>query len=296
VFFVGAVSSGKTLLSLRIIGALVGGSADASDFVTRGSEFNKNLCEKALWRIDDGEVASDPRSHAKFAEMVKKLAANPTLNYRAMFRDSVNNEWAGRLAVTLNDDSYSLQMIPDLTMSIEDKVMIYKVADVQRRFPPRHILEPMIAAELPHFARWLLEWTPPKELMVGGRFGVKSYIHSGLRDAALHAGPAGDLLELVRSWAQRANLCEKFKNKVWRGSPSEWHAAASQDDALKTLVTKFALRGLTRKFNEASRITGSPVRDLGDGIYEISLEGCGSSESNSREAFDPSAQPQAALR
>jgi hypothetical protein len=292
VFLVGGVNAGKTLLGLRIIGALLGGSADASDFVTRGSEFNKNLCEKALWRIDDGQVASDPKAHAKFGEMVKKLAANPTLNYRAMFRDSMNNEWSGRLLVTLNDDNYSLQMIPDLTMSLEDKIMIFKVANIARNFPPRHILEATIAAELPHFARWLLEWSIPDFLNIGGRFGVKGYIHEGLRTSALHSGQVGDLIELVELWIKRAQPMNTF-GKMWEGTASEWWTEVMQDDTLMPLVSKFSTRQVGRKFIEASRIPGSRITLVSSRTsghrYQIYLNGQDNPpSSNKRKAFDPS--------
>jgi hypothetical protein len=294
IFLVGGVNAGKTLLGLRIIGTLLGGSADASEFVVKQSEFNKLLSERALWRIDDGQIASDPKAHAKFGEMVKKLAANPTLNYRKMYSDSMDNEWSGRLFVTLNDDNYSLQMIPDLTMSIEDKIMIFKVANIHREWPPRHILEPRIAAELPHFARWLLEWTTPAELMVGGRFGVKGYIHEGLRNSALHSGQVGDLLELVDLWIQRSQPMEKLKSKTWSGTASGWWTEVMQDEMLEPLVQKFTVRQIARKFVEASRIEGSRIKVLGKRTgpgnrYEICLTGEDENTARPILSFDPAA-------
>jgi hypothetical protein len=224
--------------------------------------------------------------------MVKKLAANPTLNYRAMFRDSMNNEWSGRLLVTLNDDNYSLQMIPDLTMSLEDKIMIFKVANIARDFPPRHILEATIAAELPHFARWLLEWSIPDFLNIGGRFGVKGYIHEGLRTSALHSGQVGDLIELVELWIKRAQPMNTF-GKMWEGTASEWWTEVMQDDTLMPLVSKFSTRQVGRKFIEASRIPGSRITLVSSRTsghrYQIYLNGQDNPpSSNKRKAFDPS--------
>jgi hypothetical protein len=260
VFLVGGVNIGKTLLGHRIIGALVGGCSDASDHVVRASEFNKKLCESALWVIDDGQVASDPKAHAKFGEMVKKLAANPTINFRKMYADGENVDWAGRLFCTLNNDNYSLQMIPDLSTSLEDKVLIFNAADVKRAFPPKNELEATIAKELPHFCRWLLEWTPPDHVVAKNRFGVAKYIHEGLRVAALHSGQVGDLLELVDLWVKRCKPGERH-GEVWTGSASEWLAEVSSDDeAVKPMASKFTVKGIGRKFTAASGIPGSRIK------------------------------------
>lgn len=290
VFVVGPPSSGKTLLGLRIIGALVGGSADASDYVIKQSEFNKNLAEKALWRIDDGQVAADPSLHKKFCEMVKKLAANPTLNYRKMYSDALNNEWSGRLYITLNDDNYSLQMIPDLDMSIEDKIMIFKAAPRDPNyFPPAHILEPMIQAELPHYARWLLEWKPPAHVNGSNRFGVRSYIHDGVRTAAMHSGQIGDLIDLIELWIKRSSPIETF-GETWKGSASEWWTEVAKDDALKPLIQKLSVKAIGRKFVDAARIPGSRIKVLAKNNhghrYSIDLNGSDASQINKKH-FDP---------
>jgi hypothetical protein len=275
-FLVGPVKVGKTLLACRIIGGLVGGFCDASSHVVSGSEFNKKLGETALWTIDDGAVASDPTAHRKFAEMVKKLAANPTITYRKMYSDPEQAEWAGRLFCTLNDDSFSLQMLPDLTMSLEDKVMIFKTTSSPITFPPRHVLEPLIEKENTHFGRWLLEWTPPEHVMGDDRFGVRKYIHDGLRTAAMHSGQVGDLLELIDLWKKRSRPFEKH-GKNWDGTAGEWWTEVSQDDVLKPLVIKFTVRQMGKKFVDASRIPSSGISVLNENHranrYSIALNG-----------------------
>src|ERR1043166_1743660 len=255
VFLVGGIDVEKTLMGPRIIGALLGGCADASDHLVRGSEFNKTLAENALWVLDDSQVASDPVAHRKFYELVKKLASNPTINFRKMYADAETQDWAGRLFCTLNDDSLSLQMIPDLSLSLEDKVHIFKAASVVRAFPPRHELEPMIAQELPQFARWLVDWTPPERVLVKNRFGVRNYIHEELRTAALHSGQVGDVLELVAMWMKTVPP----ENGDWEGRASDFYTAASAVDTLRPLVAKYAPRVIGRRFAEAARIRDSGI-------------------------------------
>jgi hypothetical protein len=302
VFVCGGVHSGKTLMGLRVVGASLGGSADASEFVVKGSEFNKHLAEKALWRIDDGQVATDANAHRKFSEMVKKLAANPTLNYRKMYADTTNNEWAGRLWVTLNDDKLSLQMMPELSMSIEEKIMVFKAANrPQNYFPPAHELEPMIAAELPFYLRWLMDWTPPAEVMGDARFGIKSYIHKGLREDAMHAGQTGDLLEIIDLWIQRCAPIEEH-GKIWKGPVAQWYAEVMGDEALRVTVSRSftSLRQIARKFAEAARIEGSRIKTIeskhkGQGnLYEIYLNGH-TPEPRSSKPFDPAVKEEEVL-
>ncbi len=254
VFLVGSMDIGKTLMGYRIIGDMMGGCADASDHIVRGSEFNRALGESALWVLDDSQAASDPVAHRKFYELVKKLASNPTINFRKMYADAETQEWAGRLFCTLNDDSHSLQMIPDLSLSLEDKVHIFKATEGARKFPPRHELESMIARELPHFARWLLEWVPPEHVVARNRFGVRNYIHEGLRTAALHSSGVGDLLEIIDLWLKRSQLEEE-----WVGTSTVWLSTALSDEALRPLVSKFTPRILGKRFSEASRIPGSGI-------------------------------------
>ncbi len=257
-FLVGKVKIGKTLFSNKIIGGLMGGFADASAFVTKGSEFNRELLEKGLWVIDDGEVATDATAHRRFSEVVKRVVANPIMQYRAMFRDGQSIKWNGRLVVTLNDDAHSMAMIPDLETSMEEKVMILKFLDTPFKFDPSFILEPRILAELPFFARWILDYEVPEEIVGDARLGVRGHINSDLRENALNAGGVSDFLELIELWNRRMNPTEKF-GAAWQGTASGWYAELSTDETLKHLVSKFSVKGLGRKFVEASRIGGSQV-------------------------------------
>lgn len=278
-FIVGDVEIGKTLYAHKIIGASVGGSADASAHITKGSEFNKELFEVALRCIDDGEVASDAAAHRRFSEAVKRQAANPTMAYRAMYRDAQSITYNGRLLVTLNDDAYSLQMIPDLEMSMEEKVIVLKFRGKKGdyNFPPKYVLEPTIEAELPFLLRWLCDWKVPDEIVGGNRFGVCSYINEELRGKALNSGQAGDLLELIDTWIKRCDPARR--GNVWKGSATEWIAeVSSQDDALGRLLSKFTVRQIGKKFMEATRIRGSRISiggkdDRRGNIYEIHLNG-----------------------
>jgi len=270
-FIVGGVNLGKTLLGLRMVGPSVGGCVDASKYVAGTSEFNKEACEVALRCIDDGTVSSDPASHRRFSEGVKAMVANPQSNYRAMYRDAQSMEWNGRLLVTLNDDAYSLEMIPDLALSMCEKVMVLKFQNTAYAFPPKHMLERTIAAELPFFLRWLSDYEVPADIKGDNRLGVKSYINEELRLAALNAGQTGNVLEIIDLWKNR----NTFESDTWAGTATDWYSQVVADEALKPLVTKFTPRGIGMKFRNAARIADSGIEVLdSDGkrnVYEIAV-------------------------
>ena len=286
-FIVGKIALGKTLLGHKIIGASVGGAKDASAYVTKNSEFNKELIERALWTIDDGEVASNLDAHKRFSALVKRLVANPVMDYRAMYRDAMNATWNGRLLVTLNDDSNSLEMIPDLETSMEEKVLVLHFLDTPYEFPPKHKLENTIAAELPFFLRWLVDWEVPTGIAGDNRLGVRSYINEELREKALHSGDGGSLLDVIAMWIKRSDAYKMpgLIDGCWEGTAAQWFGLVASDDFMRPLVTRFTTRSIGKRFNQAARIKGSGIEVLpstrhGSGrVYRISV-----SEKIEREA------------
>lgn len=62
---VGPAKRGKTLMSNKIIAALVGGFADASDYLSGGTKFNKDLGRAACWVIDDTVSAASFQTREK---------------------------------------------------------------------------------------------------------------------------------------------------------------------------------------------------------------------------------------
>jgi Family of unknown function (DUF5906) len=255
VFIVGESNTGKTLLSDKLIGASVGGCADAAPNIISGSEFNRELFEVALVTVNDGELGNDPRSHARFSERTKSLVANPQQTWRAMYRDSQTITWNGRVLVTLNNDAVSLRLLPDLAISMEDKVTLLKFSNTPYSFPPQWELERMIAAELPSFLRYLVDWEIPESVKGENRFGLKSYINEELRIAALNAGQTGNVMEIIEIWKKRGG----FEADKWIGTATEWFTLLAGDETLKPLVTKMTLRSIGKDLSAVSRIRDSGI-------------------------------------
>jgi hypothetical protein len=276
-FIVGKVGLGKTLLSTKIVGGAMGGGSEAADFLLGSSDFNKELAHVGVWNIDDGKANSDPKSHQKFADMIKRAVANPSMSYHGKNKDQQRVEWNGRVIVTLNDDVSSIGMIPDIDTGLEDKIIVLKFSDKSRTFPPKAQLEAIIQAELPYFLRWLVDWEVPAELIGEHRFGINAYIHEETRVAALHSGGVRDLLEIIELWIKRSRPFETI-GPMWTGTASEWLASVMSDDAMRPLVSKYTARMLGRKFTDASKIRDSGVEVVQSGYkangnrYRIRLD------------------------
>lgn len=219
---VGATSKGKSLLSNRVIAGLVGGYADASDYLSGQTKFNKDLGRVAAWVIDDTTSAASFQDQRRATELIKRAVANPRVEYQAKYADSLSVPWAGRVILSLNMDANSLSVIPALDSSNRDKLMALRVRDEARSsFPSNSTVETTIRQELPHFGKWLLEWDPPQEVMVGGRFGVTSFIDESVASAAYDNSSRSSIAELVEFFCKR---CREHNTTIpeWNGTLTEF--------------------------------------------------------------------------
>lgn len=194
VFLAGGASIGKTFLSSFIMGEIAGGHSDAMGYLLFDKDFNKELAEVGAWSVDDARANIDSVTRRKFSNNIKAVAAGTSISYHAKFLDAVKIPWKGRLMVTCNLDPESLSIIPELDGTILDKVMLFKAAGWSPTFPPNHVIESQVRAELPFFLHWLLNWEAPAAITQGqgNRYGVESFHHSELvlhsrkLDAATH--------------------------------------------------------------------------------------------------------------
>lgn len=194
IFLAGDPSIGKTFLSSFIMGEIAGGHSDAMGYLLFDKDFNKELAEVGAWSVDDARANIDPVTRRKFSNNIKTVAAGTSISYHPKFMDSVKIPWKGRLMITCNLDPKSLSIIPELDGTILDKIMLFKAAGWAPEFPPNHIIEAQVRAELPFFLHWLLNWEPPQKITQGhgNRYGVESFhhedlvLHSRKLDAATH--------------------------------------------------------------------------------------------------------------
>jgi len=276
---VGPTNKGKSLLSNRVISAMVGGFADASDYLSGQTHFNKDLAGKASWVIDDTTSAASFQDQRRANELIKKTVANPRIEYHAKYVDAVSVPWTGRIIFSVNEDANSLSVIPSLDSSNRDKLMALRVSnDATSSFPPNTVVEQIIEEELPHFGRYLLDWGVPQEIEGLNRFGVVSYIDQTIATAAYDNSSRSAVAELVEFFVKRAR--EGGMAGLWRGTLTDFQVSLHEFNAGNTVGMsrnlEFVRRGmLVMEDSSNSNKNLRPIKstDTGSGkVWEISLD------------------------
>jgi hypothetical protein len=219
---VGPTNRGKSLLSNCVLGGLLGGAGDASDFIAGKTAFNKTLCGCGLWTIDDTVSAASFQDQRRATELLKRTVANPKIEYHPKYIDSVSLPWTGRVVLTLNMDANSLSVVPSLDSSNRDKIMAIRIRDAATtKFPDNHITEATIARELPYFARFLADWRIPTTVQGDSRFGVASFVDPLITSAAFDNGPRAAIAELV-DWFVKRVRGDLPSAPFWQGTLTEF--------------------------------------------------------------------------
>lgn len=272
IFIAGPVNQGKTFLSTKIIGTMMGGAADVTSYMLGETLWNSSLFDRAVWNVDDTGPGKDPRTHTIYSNNIKKHVANQEFDYQKKFKDAGRVIWMGRLIITLNDDEESLGMLPEADISILDKICMFRAANRQYDFSGD--CEGRLKAELPFFCRWLLNWTPPPETQGTWRFGVKEYHEPSLIQAAKERGRAHEFKEILE--ALMNEYFEAYdKETQWKGTATELYRMLAATDTTKELIRRMSPsvvgRGLAKLTSRESDMIQHKTKN-GQKIWEISRE------------------------
>lgn len=218
-FLLGPPGCGKTLYNTQVLAPLFGGHIKASEYLTNKTDFNDYLFEVGLWTVDDEAPSSSNAMRSAFTSRVKEFVANHEFTVNGKFKKSGRVFWKGRLSVTLNDDPVSMRLLPDMDMSVVDKLMVMKCNAFKEFDGDTHAT---LQKELPYLARWLLAHKIPKKLQEP-RFGVKAYINEEVKS----------VLKADSSHSHIAELLNIFRDN-YQGDEA-WEGTCS---ALIVLLTK----------------------------------------------------------
>lgn len=231
----GERNSGKTLMSRKIIGAAVGGSAGAGDFLKGSTKFNSEAARFALWTMDDEDGTFTWEQRMSFGNSLKASAANQEVRCEPKFMNAYTVPWFGRVFLTCNTDARSLNILPDMSGGISDKLMLFRGGEWLPEFLEREANEARITKELPHFLRWLLDWRAPDYVKASrARFGINAYHHPSLMTASKSSSSETRLSEMLHEWR---------KNKP---GESRWFTATG---LRKELSEDLSLRDGLREFS-----------------------------------------------
>lgn len=265
VFFLGSQGVGKTLLSQGILPRLVGGSADAEDYLLGKTQFNSDLFEVGLWTVDDNSATVSLDTHRKFSAMVKKMAANTTFSYHAKFRIPCFVEWLGRVVVTANDDEESARIVPDLSISILDKLHLFRASKTPPvEYPSRRKMIAILDEELPRFARFLLDYEVPSHCVGTARYGVKAYHEPSLLKTAEQSSRTAAFTEILDDWIK--SYFDESKDEYWQGTAFQLLKALHKDP----MASEAGLRNLT------PQSVGQALAALkAKGTFQLTVDGSG---------------------
>ena len=243
VIWMGGVGVGKSLWNQFMFPRLMGGGADAQQYLTGQTSFNSQLFDVALWTLDDNTASLDERSRRQYSAILKRMAANTMFERHEKFRVPMMVPWSGRVSITSNCDELSAAIVPELGIGILDKLSLYRVVDDPfLKFPPRRQLEKMLLEELPWFARFLLDYECPAHLEGSARYGVKPYHESTIIRVAEQSSATASFAEILDEW-RRGWFADHPNENRWAGNSVQLSVALHANEALERSV----LRGMSPK-------------------------------------------------
>lgn len=255
VIYAGVKGQGKTLTSRQIIGAALGGTASGANFLKGKTEFNSELAKFAVWVMDDEDGTFTWEQRVSFSNSLKSTAANQEIRCEPKFANAYTIPWCGRNYLTCNLDARSLKIMPDMRGGLDDKLMLFRGGSWKPTFLEKEANEQRIKDELPYFLRWLLDWKPPQYVLSNEpRYGVKSYHHPSLMEAAEATSSETRLSELLGEWRKEALPEDKWMTVTLL------RKELSMDPSMRAQLTEFsrdrmreALEELGPEFVKGSR-------------------------------------------
>jgi len=268
VFIFGLQGRGKTFNTTAIWANLMGGHAEAKEWLQGEDTFNSELFDVPVWSLDDGTLGANMRTQHLFDEMVKRCVANFSFRSNEKFRKAGQVLWQGRVMCSGNDDAESLRRIPNLDLSMKEKVMLFRVAPDRTdgfKFSDEGEMRKQVAEELPHFARYLLDFQIPEECKaVEARYGVAAYHEPSLRNSANHSSASATFGEILDE-----TLREFFTNQqpgalFWEGTALQLHKTIHSDLSLTEAMRPYNVQTAARNLSTLGAKGVFRIEVLGD--------------------------------
>lgn len=244
-FICGPRQNGKTLLALKVVAPLLGEVyADPFDYLTGRTSFNSELFDSFLWVLNDADSPRDGEKGSVLSK-IKDTVVNPTHQSHRKYGDKAQVDWQGRLVVTLNDDPASVGLLPEVNSNTADKMSFYASQAYVKGWPSNHVIEATLEKELPLFARWLVDWAAPEDVIENSRVGVKSYFDPHVLETSRRQSYSYNFRELLVNWV-RAAWADELEKVV---TPTELMAHLNNCEPVAALArdwkVPYAARALT---------------------------------------------------
>lgn len=242
IILAGATGLGKTAIGRGLVGKSMGGFAEPGAYLTGATTFNSELFDYGVWCLDDQTNLSSETVHRLYSEGLKRGVANTDHSVNEKFRKATSVPWSGLIFVTCNDDPESLRGIPNTDISNREKFLIFRVnPDSPYQFAELYEQVAIFDRELPHFLRWLLDWTPPDYVTKGApsRFGIHPYCEPSLLRAANQSSGSNAFGELLQAHLRDYFIHQSPGAAFWEGTATDLRVAMSVNPAYSELLRPY---------------------------------------------------------
>jgi|TARA_R110000772_G_scaffold7287_3_gene24973 hypothetical protein len=261
----GGKNLGKSLMAIKVKRMLFGSGTDAGKFLLEQGAFNKELAQCFHWYVDDNQSVSSSQRHMLFSETLKKHVATPEVVYHPKFQDANVIPWYGRISITCNDDPDSLSIIPNMDMTIRDKVSLYKLNRREIKFPANSDLHKILERELPYFVGYMLHhYDPPIKVLDTVRFGIKPYHHVDLLQTAKEVTSHARLEEIVEIWRDlnKYDDNDSDDSPVWEGTSSALLAQMTVHEGLRGVLKTYSPTSFARALDKLQKDGSCPFMNV----------------------------------
>ena len=218
----GPINSGKTFCQKLITVLLGGREAKPYAAMTGRTDFNSELFGAEHLTIDDEAGSADPRIRKNFGDEIKKMTVNDGIRIHKKNGEAfmLSPQW--RVTISLNDDAPSLQVLPQLSDGVRDKLILLKARAAPMPVDTstsagRKLLWKILTEELPAFVHFLVNDFKIPEEWKESRFGVKAYHNPDILELIDGTSDEHKLLELIDG----SDLWGAIATEPWEGRAAE---------------------------------------------------------------------------
>jgi hypothetical protein len=262
----GPAECGKSLLQTIITWMLGGRESKPYAYMTGSTDFNSELFATEHLRLDDEQASTDSRARRAFGARIKELLFGHAQRMHGKHREALTLDPIWRMTISLNEEPESLQVLPPIDESLEDKLIIMRARKRPMPMPTGSTeqAEAFIAKlrkDLPGFIHWLLNVFVIPEDIRNERTGIAHWHHPELVGAIREMSHEARLMSLIDM--------EVFNSKgtipFWEGTAEELeHNLISASSTVRSEAVK-----LLSWTNACGTYLGRLARDLPHRVEKV---------------------------
>ena len=210
IIMVGPRNCGKSFFQSHIMTPFLGGrGVNVSKNMSGEEHFSGVIYQNEHLIMGDAKLSTAAEKRRFFGSRIKELVATEEQTMRVMYVDPLPVKTLSRLSISLNDEIENIGGLPILDDSLEDKMMIFRVGQVNwpvLAYTPEDLEKFRLAvvAQVPAFCWWLEnEFTIPEALTRDAagkpaRFCMNHYHDPEIVRALTEVSPEYSLMEYIK--------------------------------------------------------------------------------------------------